>query len=97
MTTGLLKRIKNTSVKFPNSLKWISESAFEGCENLSSVEFANETVRIDCNSFKNCTSLSTIIMPDGTSHKVDLRSLEGSKGNYVIIGDIIKKNISESE
>ncbi|MBZ4195415.1 leucine-rich repeat domain-containing protein [Mycoplasma sp. 1331] len=53
------------SITIPSSVKFISERAFEGCENLKTVIFADNSnlIRIKNAAFQNCKNLETIILP----------------------------------
>lgn len=48
------------SVKLPNSMKSVSQSAFSGCTNLSSITIPASVTSIDICAFSDCSSLSSI-------------------------------------
>ena len=58
-----------TSVSFPSSLKYISDSTFEGCTSLSKVTFSDGLTTIGDRAFYSCYGLSEIALP-GTLTKI---------------------------
>ena len=61
-----------THVEIPDTLYYMGESVFEGCENLESVEFVNKATatmprsfkEFKSNTFEGCTSLTSIVIPN---------------------------------
>jgi hypothetical protein len=55
------------SVKIGKNLKYISNRAFESCDELKKVEFAFDAslAKIGANTFRGCTKLEKIKLPDG--------------------------------
>lgn len=51
---------KISEVIIPNSVTWISFSAFQNCGGLSSIEIPNSVTTIDNNAFYHCTGLSDV-------------------------------------
>ena len=49
-----------SSITLPSKLQYITENAFEYCENLTSVTIPNSTKTIFGGAFANCTNLSTV-------------------------------------
>ena len=49
-----------SSITLPSKLQYITENAFEYCENLTSVTIPNSTKTIFGGAFANCTKLSTV-------------------------------------
>lgn len=49
-----------SSITLPSKLQYITENAFEYCENLISVTIPNSTKKIFGGAFANCTNLSTV-------------------------------------
>ena len=52
-----------TSVTLPNSLRWISDMAFEGCSTLKSISFGNGLESIGWRAFFDCSGLTSISIP----------------------------------
>ena len=57
------------SVKIPDSVVVIGESAFEGCFNLSAVNIPDSVLSIEKYAFTDCSALDSLKLPD------DLRSI----------------------
>ncbi len=53
---------KITSVKLPNSLRWIEMYAFSGCTNLTSVSFPKTLKQIKNFAFEGCSNLTHITL-----------------------------------
>ena len=51
-------------IVIPDSVKIIKESAFFGCENLTSVDFGNSLETIEREAFYHCSSLTSVVIPD---------------------------------
>ena len=49
----------------PDSVTSIGQSAFEGCENLTSIVFPNSVTRIGYYAFEGCENLKKIKAPKG--------------------------------
>ena len=58
------------SVSFPNSIKLIGETCFNGCDNLTAVSLASGVNELS-NVFCDCSSLSEISFPNGVSAIVE--------------------------
>ena len=56
-----------TSYTIPNTVKNVSDSAFQYCSNLSSVIISNGVVSIGNDAFEYCTSLTSVTVPDSVS------------------------------
>ena len=53
-----------TSVTFPDSMRKIGTSAFEGCSALSNVDLNANLDEIGSYAFRNCKSLTSLSVPD---------------------------------
>ena len=62
-----------TSVTLPNSLRWISDMAFEGCSTLKSISFGNGLESIGWRAFFGCNGLTSISVASGNT-KYDSRN-----------------------
>ena len=51
----------------PEKILSIGESAFEGCEHLSSITIPNSVTNVERKAFDNCKSLKSITIPDGVT------------------------------
>ncbi|MDB4691906.1 leucine-rich repeat protein, partial [Verrucomicrobia bacterium] len=56
-----------TSITIPNSVEFIGESTFEGCESLSSVIIGNSVTSIAEKAFMNCSELTSVTIPDSVT------------------------------
>ena len=58
--------ISLTEISFPDSMKYLSQNAFEGCVNLKKVKLSKGMIsNITMFSFYNCEALESIIIPEG--------------------------------
>jgi len=65
-----------TSIKIPNSVTTIGNSAFSGCTGLTSVTIPNSVTTIGNSAFDNCSGLTSITIPNSVT----------SIGNYAFLG-----------
>ena len=56
------------SVVIPNTVLSISQSVFEGCQNLTSITLPSSVTQIGANAFNYCTSLASINIPIGITN-----------------------------
>lgn len=78
VTIGRVAFAKNTtiqSVKFPNSLKKVEYSAFDGCSNLAVVEMNNDLLQIGGQAFHNA-GLSGALMIPGSVQTIESSAFE---------------------
>lgn len=66
-----------TSVKFPNSVKYLGYYLFNGCTGLTSVTLPNSLKVIPEYCFKECTALKQITIPSSVQ-QICVRAFEGS-------------------
>lgn len=52
-----------TSVKFPNSVKYIGKYTFEMCENLATITLPNSLINIEEEAFCECKKLGSLNLP----------------------------------
>jgi len=63
---GACEKSKAISIKLPDSLIEIGDSAFYNCYNLTQIELPNGLMSIGNYAFDGCNSLSKLIIPDST-------------------------------
>ena len=68
-----------TSVTIPNSVRYISDNAFEGCTGLTSIEIPNSVTTIYNYVFNGCTGLSAITIPSSVT-TIGQYAFEGCTG-----------------
>lgn len=56
-----------TEIILPDSVEFLSESAFEGCGALESIDLSDKLTRISERAFYGCASLSEITIPDSVT------------------------------
>lgn len=61
---GAFQDCKITSIVLPNTIKFISAGAFNGCKDLDKVVFPNETETLGAASFAGCTKLTELSIPE---------------------------------
>ena len=54
-----------TSVELPDTLTYLGEGAFEGCESLKEIRLSENIVEIPNRCFAYCYNLSNVEIPDG--------------------------------
>ena len=54
-------------INIPDHIKYISNSAFDGCHNLKKIEIPESVVSIGDDAFMDCDSLTSIIIPSNVS------------------------------
>lgn len=64
ISTRALKNCSMTTMKIPNSVTSIGESAFLFCSGLTSVDIPNSVRSIGDAAFSGCTSLSSVVIPN---------------------------------
>ena len=64
---GAFSNCRFTSIKLPDNLKSIGNSAFESCIYLASLSIPASVESIGTNAFYNCQSLKSIAIPEGVS------------------------------
>ena len=52
-----------TSVKFPNSVKYIGKYSFKMCENLATITLSNSLINIEDEAFWGCKKLESLNLP----------------------------------
>ena len=55
------------SVKMDNGVKYISESAFSNCKNLTELTLPNSVIEIDDYAFYNCSAITNFIIPNSVT------------------------------
>lgn len=80
-----------SSITLPNKLQYITENAFEYCENLTSVTIPNSTKKIFGGAFANCTNLSTVTIGSKVS---DIKS--GAFTSCVALSSISVNSANET-
>lgn len=73
------KAFANTGIKsivIPDAVREIGESAFEGCNSLTSVTLGNGITEIEERTFKNCSSLTSVTLPDSV-REIEYSAFEG--------------------
>ena len=70
--------IKKSSYTLPNSVMYIGEFAFFGCEKLKNVTIPKSVVRIGEFTFYQCKELSSITLPNGVT-RINRASFSGCK------------------
>ncbi len=63
----LFRDCRLTSIKLPNSVTSIGNSAFDGCTNLTSITIPNSVTSIDNYAFSGCTGLTSITIPNSVT------------------------------
>ncbi len=58
----------DTSFIIPNSVWWIGDDAFSGCENLTSITIPSSVTYIDSWAFSGCTNLTSITIPSSVTY-----------------------------
>lgn len=56
-----MNRVALKTVKLPNPMESISQSAFSGCENLSEIEFPSSIGKINDGAFRGCKKLQSTL------------------------------------
>lgn len=67
-----------SSVRIPDSVKTVGDSAFEDCKNLVSVYIPDSVTEIGNSAFKNCSSLKDLVIGGGVK-KLDRSMFQGCK------------------
>ena len=70
--------IKKSSYTIPNSVMYIGEFAFFGCEKLKNVAISKSVVRIGEAAFYQCKELSSILIPNSVT-RINRASFSGCK------------------
>lgn len=89
-----------TSITFPNTLKRISRSAFEGCSNLGKITIPESVIQIWDFAFGNCSSLKEAIIADSeTPLGISVINMSGGifrmcPLDYLYIGRNIRRIVS---
>ena len=65
----LLSGCRNTMI--PNSVTYIADGAFSGCNGLSSVTIPNSVTTIGNNAFSGCSSLTSVTIPNSVTSIAD--------------------------
>ncbi|MDR2084567.1 MAG: leucine-rich repeat protein [Bacteroidales bacterium] len=73
-----------TSIIIPNTVTYIKQSAFYGCEILNSILIPNGVFYIERRAFGNCEALTSIIIPNGVSN-IEEKTFYGCTGLKSII------------
>ena len=84
------KDCKLKGLILPNTVRYISDSAFINCQNLSKVQFGNGLISIGTAAFKNCKSLNNVVLPTG------LQTIENSAFMYSGLNTISLPNSVKS-
>ena len=63
VSVGGMRNGQMSSIKFPSTLKWIGESAFENCRHLKRLEFPGALERIGGWAFAHCERLEAVRVP----------------------------------
>ena len=58
---------KETNYTIPNSVRTIGDSAFWGCDSLTSINIPNSVTTIGAGAFKDCVSLTSINIPNSVT------------------------------
>ena len=66
-TTLIAYRAKGTNYTIPNSVTTIGDSAFWGCDSLTSINIPNSVTTIGEGAFSNCNSLTSINIPNSVT------------------------------
>lgn len=61
---GAFKGCFAQTIKLPNTIKRIEQSAFENCKNLIKITIPSGVKRIEDRTFSNCQNLKEVIMPE---------------------------------
>ena len=61
-------RNKEGSVIIPENIKYIAESAFQGCEYITSVSIPDGVTLINNYAFADCISLTSVVIPNSVKH-----------------------------
>lgn len=56
-----------TSYSIRNGTRWIGESAFDGCRNLTKIDLPNSVTSLGTRAYAGCTSLTSISVPDNVT------------------------------
>lgn len=64
------------SITIPDTVREIGESAFDGCNSLTTVKVGNGITEIEERLFKNCTSLTSVTLPDSV-REIEYSAFEG--------------------
>ena len=62
--SAFMNQVNLSSIKLPNSLKYIGDGAFYGCSGLTSINIPNSTIEIGYNCFAICENLEEITLPN---------------------------------
>lgn len=62
--SAFINQVNLSSIKLPNSLKYIGDGAFYGCSGLTSINIPNSTIEIGYNCFAICENLEEITLPN---------------------------------
>lgn len=54
-----------TAITFPNSLKYIGYSSFQGCDGLTTISLPESMISLDINAFQGCRNLATLNIANG--------------------------------
>ena len=76
-----------TSVKIPNSVKWIESYAFANCKGLTTLTIPNSVTRIVYNAFSSCSDLTDVYcyIKNLSNVDVDLSVFENSYLEYTTL------------
>lgn len=61
--SAFLYKTELVGVSIPNTLKYLSQSAFNGCTRLTSIEFPSSIISIGASAFYQCSGLTAINIP----------------------------------
>lgn len=70
---------KEGAFEIPNSVTFISSSAFEGCTGLTSIDIPGSVTYIENSAFKGCTGLTSVNIPESVT-SINNSSFEGCTG-----------------
>ncbi|MDE6548875.1 MAG: leucine-rich repeat protein, partial [Muribaculaceae bacterium] len=82
-----------TSISLPETIKYISGNAFDGCSKLSEINFPESLVEIGLQAFRNCSSLVSLNFPESLTSI----SFETFQGCTSLVSVSFKSSITEIE